>query len=153
MASQWYIKQFKKQEAVKMFYVGSDKRVIVRWMLPENNTITHDNKSYMLHPDKMFIHMGTPAIFINYKDAEPLDPLDLEKQHIYSANDFNTAISSKVGQELFEASKPKTLGDLGTIISILSLVAIGYLVYLMNQNFADLITQIDELRSIINGGA
>ena len=152
MPSQWYIKQFKKQEAVKMFYVGSDKRIIVKWMLPENNTITHNNKSYMLHPDKMFIHGGVPSVFINYKDAEPLDPLD-KNHYIYSADDFNTAISSKVGQELFEASKPKGLENIGGIVSIITLLAVGYLVYLMNQNFTNLQDQINALLQVINGGA
>jgi len=152
MASQWYIKNFKKNEAVKMFYVGNDKRIIVKWMLVENNTITHNNKSYMLHPDKMFIHKGTPSIFINYKDAEPLNPLD--KQHqVYSADDFNTAISSKVGQELFEASKPKGLENLGSIVSIITLLAVLYLVYLMNDNFTNLQDQINQLIQVINGGA
>lgn len=150
MASQWYIKNFKKEQAVKMIYVGNDKRIIIRWLLPENNTITYNNKSYMLHPNKMFIHKGTPSIFINFKDAEPLDPLDKSNQ-IYSADDFNTAISSKVGQELFEASKPKTLADLGTIISILSLVGLAYVLITMNDNFTNLLNQINEIRQIIGG--
>jgi len=150
MASQWYIKNFKKEQAVKMIYVGNDKRIIIRWLLPENNTITYNNKSYMLHPNKMFIHKGTPSIFINFKDAEPLDPLEQSNQ-IYSADDFNTAISSKVGQELFEASKPKTLADLGTIISILSLVGVAYLLITMNDNFTNLLNQINEIRQIIGG--
>ena len=150
MASQWYIKNFKKEQAVKMIYVGNDKRIIIRWLLPENNTITYNNKSYMLHPNKMFIHKGTPSIFINFKDAEPLDPLDKSNQ-VYSADDFNTAISSKVGQELFEASKPKTLADLGTIISILSLVGVAYLLITMNDNFTNLLNQINEIRQIIGG--
>jgi len=150
MASQWYIKNFKKEQAVKMIYVGNDKRIIIRWLLPENNTITYNNKSYMLHPNKMFIHKGTPSLFINFKDAEPLDPLDKSNQ-IYSADDFNTAISSKVGQELFEASKPKTLADLGTIISILSLVGVAYLLITMNDNFTNLLNQINEIRQIIGG--
>jgi len=150
MASQWYIKNFKKEQAVKMIYVGNDKRIIIRWLLPENNTITYNNKSYMLHPNKMFIHKGTPSLFINFKDAEPLDPLDKSNQ-IYSADDFNTAISSKVGQELFEASKPKTLADLGTIISILSLVGLAYVLITMNDNFTNLLNQINEIRQIIGG--
>lgn len=150
MASQWYIKNFKKEQAVKMIYVGNDKRIIIRWLIPENNTITYNNKSYMLHPNKMFIHKGTPSLFINFKDAEPLDPLDKSNQ-IYSADDFNTAISSKVGQELFEASKPKTLADLGTIISILSLVGVAYLLITMNDNFTNLLNQINEIRQIIGG--
>lgn len=150
MASQWYIKNFKKEQAVKMIYVGNDKRIIIRWLLPENNTITYNNKSYMLHPNKMFIHKGTPSIFINFKDAEPLDPLDKSNQ-VYSADDFNTAISSKVGQELFEASKPKTLADLGTIISILSLVGLAYVLITMNDNFTNLLNQINEIRQIIGG--
>ena len=150
MASQWYIKNFKKEQAVKMIYVGNDKRIIIKWLLPENNTITYNNKSYMLHPNKMFIHKGTPSIFINFKDAEPLDPLDKSNQ-VYSADDFNTAISSKVGQELFEASKPKTLADLGTIISILSLVGVAYLLITMNDNFTNLLNQINEIRQIIGG--
>jgi hypothetical protein len=150
MASQWYIKNFKKEQAVKMIYVGNDKRIIIKWLLPENNTITYNNKSYMLHPNKMFIHKGTPSLFINFKDAEPLDPLDKSNQ-IYSADDFNTAISSKVGQELFEASKPKTLADLGTIISILSLVGVAYLLITMNDNFTNLLNQINEIRQIIGG--
>ena len=150
MASQWYIKNFKKEQAVKMIYVGNDKRIIIRWLIPENNTITYNNKSYMLHPNKMFIHKGTPSLFINFKDAEPLDPLDKSNQ-IYSADDFNTAISSKVGQELFEASKPKTLADLGTIISILSLVALAYVLITMNDNFTNLLNQINEIRQIIGG--
>jgi len=150
MASQWYIKNFKKEQAVKMIYVGNDKRIIIRWLLPENNTITYNNKSYMLHPNKMFIHKGTPSIFINFKDAEPLDPLDKSSQ-VYSADDFNTAISSKVGQELFEASKPKTLADLGTIISILSLVGLAYVLITMNDNFTNLLNQINEIRQIIGG--
>ena len=150
MASQWYIKNFKKEQAVKMIYVGNDKRIIIRWLIPENNTITYNNKSYMLHPNKMFIHKGTPSLFINFKDAEPLDPLDKSNQ-IYSADDFNTAISSKVGQELFEASKPKTLADLGTIISILSLVGLAYVLITMNDNFTNLLNQINEIRQIIGG--
>lgn len=153
MASQWYIKQFKKDQAVKMFYIGSDKRVIVKWMIPENNSITHENKSYLLTPEKMFIHKGIPSVFINYKDAEPLDPLDKSNKHIYSADDFNTAISSKVGEELFAASKPKTLENLGGILGLITLLAVGYLVYLMNQNFTDLQEQINQLLQIINGGA
>ena len=65
MASQWYIKNFKKDEAVKMIYTGSDKRIIIRWLIPENNTITYNNKSYMLHPKKcLYIKERPPFILI-----------------------------------------------------------------------------------------
>jgi|TARA_Y100000033_G_C2726975_1_gene101402 hypothetical protein len=151
MASQWYIKNFKKDEAIKMIYTGSDKRIIIRWLIPENNTITYNNKSYMLHPKKMFIHKGTPTVYINYKDAEPLDVLDKNNQ-VYTPDDFNTAISSKVGQELFEASKPKGLESIAPIISIASLLGVIYIAYTMQNSFTELRDTINAIAQYLSGG-
>lgn len=149
--SQWSIKTFHKKEAVKIIYVGADKRITSLLVLPEQNTVTYKDKSYVLIPEKIFTHEGYPTLIINYKDAEPLDPLELDN-YIYAADDFNTAISSKVGKELFEATKEKGLGDLSTILSGLSLLGVLYLAYTFSGQITEIIEKLDTLNTFITGG-
>ena len=146
---QWIIKTFHKDKAVKVIYFGVDKRIALIWTIPENDRVTVKEKTYAIVPEKTFTHQGTPTLFVNFENAEPLDPLDF-KQAVMTSDDFNTAISSKVGWDMFDATNPNKL-DLSTMISLGVVVAVIYLMYTMNEQFTELQTQINDLITRLGG--
>jgi len=97
-------KYFSKNTAVKAIIFTKDKRIKTYYTKPEGNTITLNGKSYTINDQDWFINDGFPTYIFNDSDAQPKNPLVNKNVPVMSPDDFNTAISSKVAKEIFDAS-------------------------------------------------
>lgn len=147
------IRNFKKKEAVKVYYVGIDKKVKIKWVLPKESRISFDGKSYLLTPDKIFIHDGVSTIFVNYLNAEPIDITRIDYK-VFTPDKFDKAIGSKVVEDLIAANQTPDKVNLGVILAGVTLLAVVYLFYVVNKEFGamnDLIQALQEQLKILGG--
>ncbi len=143
-------KYFNKTTAIKAIVFTKDKRIKTYYTKPEGNTITIKEKSYTLNDQDWFISDGFPTYIFNDTDAQPKNPLDNKVKPVMTPDDFNTAISSKVAKEIFDASgKGMDSGMLGLILSGLSLAGIAVLGYLFTSSIEDLTLTINEIREVL----
>jgi len=145
------LKTFYKRKLLKVIFVGEDKRITTHWLLPNEKMISFNEKTYPVIPQKIFYSNGIPTLLVNYKNAEPLDPLEFDNQ-VYDPSDFNTAISAKVGRDIFLAGEKKPM-DIGFLVSILVILVLGYVIYSMMNNQTELLKEIAELNRLLGGGA
>lgn len=144
-------KHFRKGKCVVAMVFDTDRRARVRYVIPKNKSITIAAKSWILNEDDMFLYKGTPAYVLTTKNAEPIkiNPLN-QKENFMTPQDYNTAISSKVAEQIFLSTKK---GFDGNLISMLlnGLIIIGLIVivYLGIQYINEINTKIDEIRQIL----
>lgn len=144
---QWIIKTFHKKEAVKLIFVGRDRRVRVHWVVPnQDDTIQYGDRAYLLHDEKVYYQEGIPCIFINPVDAEPLDMI-LIGRNLYNAVDFGTAIGSNVTKDLMNSTKRKTV-DFALYVSLALFGLMGYMWYTFSTELSSI---SDQLQSLIGG--
>jgi len=128
-------KHFSKNTAVKAIIFTKDKRIKTYYTKPEGNTLTINGKSYTINDQDWFINDGFPTYIFNDSDAQPKNPLINKTVPVMSPDDFNTAISSKVAKEIFDASsKGMDTATLSLIISFVTLggvAVVGYLNHLV----------------------
>ena len=143
-------KWFYKDAAVKAIIFTKDKRIKTYYTKPEGNTITINNKSYTLNDNDWFINDNFPTYIFNDSDAQPKNPLINKSAPVMTPDDFNTAISSKVAKEIFDASgKGMDTATLSLLVSFITLAAVGVVGYLFMTNFEQLSTTINEIREVL----
>ena len=148
--SEFILKTFHKHKAIKVIYVGVDKKVKIYWTLPYENRVKIEDKTYLLAPEKIFIHQGVSTIFVNYLNAEPLDIAKVNYK-VFTPDKFDKAIGSKVVEDLIKANKPKESLNLSMVLSGLVLLAIVYLYFTFNSQL-DGIKEALETLTTLNGG-
>lgn len=143
-------KHFHSKTAIKAIIFNKDKRIRTHYVNPEGNTITIKEKAYTLNDQDWFISEGFPTYIFNDTDAQPKNPLDNKAKPVMTPDDFNTAISSKVAKEIFDASgKGMDSATISLILSGLSLAGIVVLGYLFTSNLEGLTTTINEIREVL----
>lgn len=143
-------KYFNKDKAIKAIIFTKDKRIKTYYCKPEGNTITIKEKSYTLNEQDWFINDGFPTYIFNDSDAQPKNPLTNKAVPVMSPDDFNTAISSRVAKEIFDASgRGLDSGMLSLILSGLALAGIGIVGYLVATNYEQMMLTINEIREVL----
>jgi hypothetical protein len=143
-------KYFNKNKAVKAIIFNKDKRIKTYYVNPEGNTITINEKSYTLNEQDWFLSDGFPTYVFNDTDAQPKNPLNNKAAPVMTPDDFNTAISSKVAKEIFDASgKGTDMATISMIISFVSILATGVVGYLVSTNFEQITITINEIREVL----
>jgi hypothetical protein len=143
-------KHFSKNTAVKAIIFTKDKRIKTYYTKPEGNTLTINGKSYTINDQDWFINDGFPTYIFNDSDAQPKNPLINKTVPVMSPDDFNTAISSKVAKEIFEASgKGMDTATLSLIISFVTLGGVAVVGYLLTTNFESLAATVNEIREVL----
>lgn len=148
--NEFIIKHFKRNHAVKVIFVGVDKKVKIFWTLLNENRITVENKTYLLAPEKIFIHQGVSTVFVNYLNAEPLDITRIDYK-VFTPEKFDKAIGSKVVEDLIKANKPKETLNLSILLSGVVLLAIVYLYFTFNKQLEGIKELLEALQTL-NGG-
>ncbi len=109
---------------------------VIKFNSDKSSTITYHLSSkfkpnFLINPDHIFIYNGYRTVVITDKSAETINPLDFESK--FNANDFQTAIESKLIRDTFSTLK-HNLFDKVTILLILNLViTLGVLYFLLKS--------------------
>jgi hypothetical protein len=151
MIEQFIIKNFMRKKALKVIYVGADKQVKTKWFIPKDNTITLNNESFMVVPEKIFIDKGISTMFVNYKNVEAIDMTNVD-HHVFKPEDFKIVKEAKVIQKLVNATQKKDTLGLQMILLAGLIAAVIYLIYTQNQQFNELLDKFNKLRDAIGGG-
>jgi hypothetical protein len=134
---------------VKAVVAYPDKRIKTHWAIPENNTITINGFTYLIKAEDMMLGKGTPTFVYTSDSAEPINLMDLQKS-LYTAQDFDTAISAKVAREILQAIDGKAnLMLLAVGASVLAVIAVAGAWYMLNEGLNAISTKIDELNAMI----
>lgn len=143
-------KNFHSKTAIKAIIFTRDKRIKTIYENPDNNTLTHNNKTYMLNDKDWFLSEGFPTYIFNDTDIDPQNPLNPKIKSVMNPDELNIAMSSKVAREILDASKSGMDGNvLGLVLSIFSLIFIGGVGYLMIENFQQITITINEIREVL----
>jgi hypothetical protein len=149
--NEFIIKNFKKKEAVKVYFIGQDKKVKVKWLLSEDNKVEFDNKTYLILPEKIYFHKGITCMFVNSHNAEPIDINNID-YHVKTAKDFNDALGAKVVQDLIMANKKKETINMSIILSFLAIGVSAFIIYSMNGQFKEILEVLAEINRLLGGG-
>jgi hypothetical protein len=143
-------KYFHSKTDIKAIIFTRDKRIKTIFENPENNTLTYNNKTYMLNDKDWFLSEGFPTYIFNDSDIDPQNPLNPKVKSVMNPDELNIAMSSKVAREILDASKSGMDGNVLTLVlSILSLIAVGGVGYLMVENFQSITITINEIREVL----
>lgn len=148
---QWYLKTFRRSDIVKLIYTSVDKRIISLYVIPIENTITYNDQSFLLIPERVYSNNGIPTVYANYKNAELIDIYDtreLEKEKgDYTPKMFNTAITAKVVEQLYKASK-NAFDGLIPLLMIAVIAVVVYQMYVSGQNYNAIIERLSEIQPV-----
>lgn len=145
------IKLFKKKEAIKVYYVGLDKKVKVIWTLPKENKVQFGELLFDIIPEKIFIHNGVSCMFVNSFNAEPIDINKIDF-HVKTPEDYEDAIGTKVLTDFMNANKKKESFNLAVVLSVLSIGIAAYIAYSMSNEFKVILEQLAEITRLLGGG-
>lgn len=153
MKSQWVIRKFKKNKAVRTIVHYPDLRVKTIWCIPKDNLITIDKRTYRCDTkvDYFSLWNGIPTFTYKYDRVEPIRVDDKQDSQMTS-DEFNVAINNKVVEEIFRASDKKM--DLITIaifamVAIAIIVAVaGFFLYKEMQSMKDMLDNLNKFFGI-----
>lgn len=152
MKSQFLIKHFYKNIAIRCMIFGTDKRVHLYWAIPKDSVVTINGRSYSCNADKDYctFYKGIPTFVYNVERMEALNLADIKANPNMNSKDYNTAINNTVAQQIFNAGDKKvdliTACIIGMMAMVLIVAVAGYFMY---QKFGDLSTQLTEIREAI----
>ncbi|MGD9580342.1 MAG: hypothetical protein AB7V50_03145 [Vampirovibrionia bacterium] len=147
----WINKTFRKGKCVVAMVFNTDRRAKIKYLIPKNNSITIKGNSWVLNEDDMFLYKGIPAYVLTTKNAEPIkiNPLN-QKENFMSPQDYNTAISSRVAEQIFLSTKKGIdSGMISILVSGVLLVGLIVIAYFGNEYITQINTKIDEIRQIL----
>jgi hypothetical protein len=147
----WINKHLQKKKCVVAMVFNTDRRTKIHYVIPKNKSITIGANSWVLNENDMFLYRGIPAYVLTTKNAEPIkiNPLN-QDENFMTPQQYNTAISSKVAEQIFLASKKSFDANFITMLmSGLLLVGLIIIAYLGSQYINDINTKIDEIRQIL----
>jgi hypothetical protein len=149
------LKVYKRRNMIKAIIVYADRRVKSYWVKPDNNTLTIGERSYTITKDDIFLSKNVPCYLYQADVPEPINPLNFNKS-LWTAQEFNTAIESKVAREIFNAVDKKL--DAGTIAMIMgaaTVLAVVVVAYLGSTSIQLILEQLKEIREVLRiiGGA
>ena len=151
MKNQFIVKHFMKNKHVKAYVIYPDGRAKLYYAIPDNDTIKVDNKIYNLTVEEKYLTgKNIPTYFY---DSNNIEPKNLFKEDcinkVLTAKQLNTAISSKVATEIFQASSGSM--DKVTISMILSGVVIAVVLvglYMLNGKLDGIIETLEKIKQV-----
>ena len=149
----WINKNLRKGKCVVVLIFDTDRRAKIRYVIPKNKSVTLGSNSWILNEDDMFLYKGIPAYVLTTKNAEPIkiNPLN-QNENYMTPQDYNTAISSRVAEQIFLSTKK---GFDGNLLSMLmsGIVIIGLIViaYFGNEAITELTNKLNQLLNMFGG--
>lgn len=141
----WFIKTFRKRQAVRLVIILEDHRVIEFWRIPQGDTVQLQGYgAYKI--DSQNLHLtskNVPTYYYNILNTEPLKMIAKETKTYMSPDKYQTALNSKAEKALLDATKPVSI-DTQTVILIVvfvvGLLGLGYYLSGQIQAILDILT-------------
>ena len=147
--SQWTIKTFHKNKAVLIRIATDDHREKTYWGIPVNNQVDIKGIGTFVLNDKDF-YLNSKRIPVYYFNTEHLSPINMKTTQVSQMTpiDLLTMKDANIAQQIFSASQNKmNIGMIGIMLSILSLIGIGAVYYLLQQDIAKIL----EILKLVGG--
>jgi len=140
MFSQWYIKTFRKNVAIKVVILLEDQRVITRWVVPKLSTEDVDVKGigvFKITRENMYLTgKNVPTYFFTILNSAPVNLATGKHSEILPIQ-YQTALNTKAWKEALEVSKGSGAISSETII-IIAVMIVGFLaMWYMNKQETD----------------
>jgi len=146
----WILRTFRKSKTIKALIYGVDKRIRVYYTIPQNNTLTIGNQTYIINEKDFFMDAkGFPTYTYRIDSTEPLDPFNTKKS-VFTPDYYNTAINNHVARDIFDATEKGLDGSmLGIILGVATLGGLALVWFTTNEGLTNLVNQINEIREIL----
>jgi len=105
---------FNKHKYLRVIHFTTNKRSFIEYINDEKQGL-----SFLVNPEHVFLAGGFRSVIVTDKSAQTINPLDFESK--YPADDFKTAIESKIVRETFATIEKKGL-DITILILILNII-------------------------------
>ena len=139
---EYFIKTFKKSEAVIAKRIDESGRMTTHWVIPSpDNTIRllGQPDSFVLHKDARFLSTkwNIPTYFFTYKSCEPIALDDLKREHFYTSIEIDLILESDLAQKAYRSQGKGKISDeikMVLIVLIVGFIALGYFFNSQIQN-------------------
>ena len=126
---QWYIKNFKKREAVIIYVADESGRLTRHWCIPERDNIVRVEglpKAVVISKETMRLSTkhNIPTFVVHHSNCESLDLADIRVSY-FTADELRLILDNDEAHKVFNASKQGSLSSEGMIILVA--LALGFL--------------------------
>lgn len=145
-------KFFNKSKVIRIFEYCPDTKIRDHYKIPKGNEIVIGNKRYKFAPEHLYMFSKIPTLFVD-SASDDAEPIKLYHKHepIYSAQQYENAISSNVVASFTNAVKEKNTTALAYVVG--GVLLIGVAVYIiMNRldQLQEVITTPDVPETVVN---
>jgi len=151
----WYLKTFKKKDAVHIYIVTPDRRVKDFWTIPDEfGHVSWNGYSFVLTKKAQALKNNVPTYFFNTENADPIDVVNKRTRHM-TAQEFHMAIDSHVAKDILKASGGDAFSKEFIITLIVMFMGFAGMFYIFNGQFNELrqlIETIPQVTTPIIGG-
>lgn len=132
-----------RNKKVKVILAYPDKRIRIHKATPQGNKVTVNGNSYIIDPERVFLHKNTPTFVCVTETTEPLNLYDVPNNELHTADTFNVALKAKVMTEFLNATrKGLDAGTLGLMVSVITLIAVIGFGYFLRQDITNLLQHL-----------
>lgn len=144
---QWFIKTFKKKQAVIVYLVNEERRFRKYWVIPNSSgEVFVGNYAFVLNKDSMMLQNNIPTYVYNIKNADPINLTKKRTRHM-TAEEFHLAIDNHVAQDIIKASGGDKLSLEFIITLLVMFIGFAGLFYVFNGQFEEIKLIIETLQS------
>ena len=147
--SDWINKNIFKSRCVRALIFREDHRMVTRYLIPTvDDHITAGDRTFMIDHENFFFQKGIPTYVYNSVCPSPVNVNTVKAD--MTSQQFNVAVTSKVERNVFKADqKGMKAGTLSLLFGLLTLVAIGGVIYMMIDRFDAMQAEIDQLTQLL----
>jgi hypothetical protein len=143
-----YVRYLRNKKKIRIILTYPDRRMRMFKVTPKTEIITIDGKSFTIKKEDLTLYRGMPTFIFNYENTSAISPFT-GKITGYNPNEFNDGIETHLINELFATMKNPFSFDLGTILMIAVIAAVGISFFMISKRFDEMSEQIVSLTELI----
>ena len=146
----------RNRNKIRVVIYKKNRQVIIKKVIPESNSFSHDGKSYTIDKENYYYHKKLATY--SYREDVPI-PLSLNELQVKKGQEFiefenilmsseelDTFKRSKTAKEILETIDSKSPEGLFAIITVvITIIGLGALYYVLNEQMLAIINQIQNI--------
>ena len=143
---QWFIRTFLKSKAVRIYIAHPDKRLQEFWAIPHGDQVNIKGVGVFTISleEGNLSSKNVPTYIFNTLSTSPLN-LQTGEKSVYTPEQFQVAIDSKIEREIFLATKTGVLSQDTIYILLALMVGFGGLGYYLSDKINTIIEALASL--------